>query len=33
LLVKQQTSGEELAQVILKAIAVIGPTHKDRQAR
>jgi hypothetical protein len=32
LLVKQQTSGEELAQVILKAIAVVGPTHKDRQA-
>jgi DNA-binding NarL/FixJ family response regulator len=33
LLVKQQTSGEELAQVILKAIAVVGPTHKDRQAQ
>jgi len=29
LLVKRLTSGENLAKVILKAIAVVGPIHKD----
>jgi len=28
-LVKRLTSGEVMAQVILEAIAVVGPTHKD----
>jgi len=27
--VKQLTSGEELAQIVLKAIAIVGPTQKD----
>ena len=29
-LVKRLTAGDELAQVIQKAIALVGPTHKDR---
>jgi DNA-binding NarL/FixJ family response regulator len=30
-LVKRLTTGEELASVIEKAIAVVGPTRKDRR--
>ena len=30
LLVKRLTAGEELVPVVLKAIAMVGPTHKDR---
>jgi len=29
LAVKRLTSGEELAQIVLKAIAIVGPTQKD----
>ena len=30
-LVKRLTAGDELAQVIQKAIAFVGPTHKDQR--
>jgi DNA-binding NarL/FixJ family response regulator len=30
-LVKRLTAGDELTPVVLKAIATVGPTHKDRR--